>query len=155
MTITDPTNLFGFLIQDLARLLSRTFEHIPGNLQVTRAQARVLAYVTLYKGATQTEIAALMDVQKIVVTKLVDELEQMELIERHPDPSDRRVRRLHVASHAGPVLDHIWQRLSEVSSIALAPLPAERAKILVQDLATIREHLMLHTASQAAKRDTT
>lgn len=154
MTETDPTNLFGFLIQDLARLLSRTFEHIPGNLQVTRAQARVLAYVTFYKGSTQTEIAALMDVQKIVVTKLVDDLEQMELIERHPDPNDRRVRRLHVANHAGPVLDQIWQRLSEVSNIALAPLPAERAKTLLQDLAAIREHLVLHTASLATKRDT-
>ncbi len=153
MAKINPAKLFGFLVQDLARLLSRSFEQLPGDLQVTRAQARVLAYVTFFEGSTQTEIAALMDVQKIVITKLVDELEQMQLIERRPDPNDRRLRRLHVANHAGPVLDHIWERLAEVSNIALAPLPAERAEKLVEDMVTIREHLIARTASQPVRRD--
>ncbi len=140
MTRIDPTNLFGFLIQDIARLLSRAFEQQASELNISRPQARLLAYVALSEGAKQTEIAALMDIQKITLTKLVDGLETMKLIERRPDPSDRRVRRLYMAAGAHSVLDNIWQLLSEVSNAALAPLSSERKLALIEDLATIRDH---------------
>jgi MarR family transcriptional regulator for hemolysin len=154
MTINNPTNLFGFLSQDIARLLSQTFEQQTGELNISRVQARVLAYIAFYEGATQTTIAALMDVQKITLTKLADDLEHMNLIERRPDSSDRRVRRLYMAKDAGPVLDQIWERLSDVSAIALAPLSNARSKALIQDLIIVRDHLTQISAVEPAKKVT-
>jgi len=138
----DPKNLFGFLVQDIARLMSRTFENQQGPIKVTRTQARVLAYISQFEGATQSEIAALMDVQKITLTKLVDSLEEMNLIERRADPADRRIRRLHMAANAHPVLEDIWRRLSDVSDIALMVLPLQRRKAFIQDMISVRRHLI-------------
>lgn len=146
MATIDPKFLFGFQIQDVARLMSRTFENRAGDMKVTRSQARVLGYVSQSEGASQSEIATLMDVQKITLTRLVDELEKMNLIERRPHPDDRRIRRLYLREGTRPVLESIWSRLSEVSDFALAALPADRREAFVQDMVTIRNHLILDNA---------
>jgi len=138
----NPTDLLGFLIQDVARLMSRTFEQQRGELSITRSQARLLAYISLNEGAKQSEIAALMDVQKITLTKMTDDLEKKNLVERRADPADRRVRKLYMTEQAKPVLDGIWQRLLDVSAIALSPVPKARRKQLLVDLMSIRKHLL-------------
>jgi MarR family transcriptional regulator for hemolysin len=142
MSQNNPTQLFGFLIHEIARLLSRTFEQQTSELKVTREQARVLAYIAVNEGAKQADIARLMDVQKIRITKLVDDLEQRALIERRSDPGDRRVKRLYIAQGAQEVLDGIWQRLSEVSDIALASIPPEGRVALIAQLGVIRDTLV-------------
>ncbi len=142
MSKNDPTQLFGFRIHEIARLLSRTFEQQTSQLQVTREQARVLAYIAVNEGAKQADIARLMDVQKIRITKLVDDLEQQALIERRSDPGDRRVNRLYVADGAHEVLDGIWQRLSEVSDIALDSIPSDTREALIAQLGVIRDTLI-------------
>jgi len=143
MKTTDPTDLLGFLIHDLSRLMSRVFERQPGTLKISRTQARVLAYVALYEGANHSEIAGMMDVQKIVLTKLVDDLEAQALIVRRLDQSDRRVKRLYMAPGAQPVLAAIWEQLSVVSDIGLAALPTKKRQAdFLRDLRSVRRHLM-------------
>ncbi|MBV1934670.1 MAG: MarR family winged helix-turn-helix transcriptional regulator [Parvibaculaceae bacterium] len=153
MTNIDPQNLFGFLVQDIARLMSRTFSNKEHGFEVTRAQARVLAYVSLLENANQTEIAALMDIQKIALTRLVDGLEGMGLLERRPDPDDRRVRRLYMPAKAKRELDNIWRHLSDISDLALTALPADRRKAFIQDLVTIRLHLITENTSSTNTAD--
>ena len=153
MTNIDPQNLFGFLVQDIARLMSRTFSNTEHGFEVTRAQARVLAYVSLLENANQSEIAALMDIQKIALTRLVDGLEEIGLIERRPDPADRRVRRLYMPPKAKQILDDIWRHLSDISDVALAALPANRRKAFIQDLVAIRLHLINENTNSTKAAD--
>jgi len=138
----DPTDLLGFLIQDVARLMSRTFEQQHGELSITRSQARLLAYISLNEGAKQSDIALLMDVQKITLSKMTDDLETKNLVERRADPTDRRVRKLYMTADAKPVLEGIWQRLLDVSTIALSAVPKSRRRQFLVDLMSIREHLL-------------
>jgi len=138
----DPTQLFGFLIHEIARLLSRAFEQQTSELKVTREQARVLAYIAVNEGAKQADIARLMDVQKIRITKLVDDLEQKGLIKRKPDPNDRRVKKLYIEDTAQVVLKSIWQRLSDVSDIALSAIPPDQRNVLVTQLSNVRDLLV-------------
>ena len=147
----NPSDLFGFTVQDLARLMSRLFEQQPGQLAISRTQARLLAFVYLYEGSKQSEIAALMDVQKITLTKLVDELEQRQLIKRVPDSCDRRVRRLFMEAGAQSLLEDIWHRLADVSDIALAPLGEERKQAFLNDLSLVRQNLLDLTSSPLIK----
>ena len=61
------------------------------------------------------------------MTHLLDDLERAGLVERRPDPADRRARRI-VATPAGAtLLDELDRRLASVEDTVLAALdPAER-----------------------------
>jgi MarR family transcriptional regulator, transcriptional regulator for hemolysin len=60
-------------------------------------------------GLSQNELAAICEVEPITVARLVDRLEKSGVVERRPDPGDRRIWRLHNLASAQPILDEINQ----------------------------------------------
>ncbi len=101
-----------FLLYDVARLMRvRTDQHarLTG---MTRAQWVLLAWLERRPGISQNELAGLVEVEPISVARLVDRLEARGLVERRLDPSDRRVRRLHLTASAEPMLAtiHAYRR---------------------------------------------
>lgn len=141
-----PNDLFGFIVEDLSRMMRRRFERSFNDngttLGITRGQARVLASVSLNAGITNTELAERLDMQKITLTHLLDFLETQNLVERRPDENDRRKKRLYVTQMASTTLDQIWQVLAEVSGDTISVLPEERAATFIDDLATVRDHML-------------
>ena len=88
---------------------------------------------------SQLALAQHLGVDRTVMTYLLDDLEAAGLIQRHPDPADRRARRI-VATEVGAellvTLDH---RLRMAEADLLAPLDLEARKAFrsqVQLLAT-------------------
>src|SRR3982074_2360874 len=88
MESNAPT--LGFLLHDVARLLRRRFEQNARGPGLTRSQWQVLAYLALNEGINQSGLADLLEIEPITLGRIVDKLETLGLIERHPDPSDRR-----------------------------------------------------------------
>ena len=74
---------------------------------MTRAQGIILSRLSRQPGMTQNEMAGLCEVEPITVGRLVDRLEARGLLERRLDPSDRRIRRLHLLPAAEPILAEI------------------------------------------------
>jgi DNA-binding MarR family transcriptional regulator len=76
---------------------------------------------------TQLVLARRLGLDRTVMTHLLDDLEAAGLVERRPDPADRRARRI-VSTGAGAArLDELDRRLAEVEDVVLASLdPAER-----------------------------
>jgi DNA-binding MarR family transcriptional regulator len=74
---------------------------------MTRAQWVILARVNAKPGLSQNELASLLEVEPISVGRLVDRLEARGLVERRPDPTDRRIWRLHLLPSAEPMLEEI------------------------------------------------
>ena len=95
MEIESPT--LGFLLHEVARLLRKRFEQISRQSGLTRSQWQALAYLDQNEGINQSGLAELLDVEPITLSRILDKLEACELIERHPHPSDRRVRILRLA----------------------------------------------------------
>jgi MarR family transcriptional regulator, transcriptional regulator for hemolysin len=64
----------------------------PGATQfgITRAQWAVLVRLDRSEGLNQSELAEMLDLQPITLTRLLDKLSDSGLIERRPDPDDRR-----------------------------------------------------------------
>ena len=79
---------------------------------------------------TQLALARRLGLDRTVMTHLLDDLERAGLVERRPDPADRRARRI-VATPAGAtLLDELDRRLATVEDTVLAPLdPAERGTL--------------------------
>ena len=136
---------FGFLVQDVARLLKRHFERRARQtgLPLTRRQAAVLVHVSRRQGVSQAEIAGLLDMEAISLVRMLDRLCEEGLVERRAHPTDRRVRTLWLTDAAQPVLARILEINLEIRAEAFAGLPAELRDALIDTLAVIKDNLSM------------
>jgi MarR family transcriptional regulator for hemolysin len=95
------------VLHDVARLLRTRFDQRARARGMTRAQWVILARLSRQPGMSQNELAGICEVEPITIGRLVDRLEARGLVERRPDPSDRRVNRLHLLPAAQPILEEI------------------------------------------------
>ena len=139
MKPNEPT--LGFLLHDVARLLRRRFEQNARGSRLTRSQWQLLAYLAKNEGINQTGLADLLEIEPITLGRIVDKLETLGLIERRPDPSDRRVWLLHLAPAARPKLSQL-RRLGDVTcGEALAGVPEPDTERLLKTLQTLKANL--------------
>jgi DNA-binding MarR family transcriptional regulator len=132
---------FGFLLHDTARLLRRDFERRSKGTGLTRAQWAVLAYVARSEGSNQAALADMLDIEPITLVRLLDKLEAAGLVERRPDPADRRVRRLFLTAATGPLLEQLQGLASETREAALAGLSDAERQQLTDLLMKVRGNL--------------
>src|ERR1700735_2281564 len=96
---------FAFIINDVARMLRTYADYKGAQFGVTRAQWAVLVRLDRCEGLKQSELAEMLDLQPITLTRLLDKLDDGGLIERRADPADRRAKRLFLMPTARPLLD--------------------------------------------------
>lgn len=89
----DDSN-FGFLLNDVARLMRYRFDGKARTLGVTRPQWRFLLLLARNPGESQAMLADLLEVERITLCRMIDRLQEAELLERRPDSADRRVWRI-------------------------------------------------------------
>ncbi|WP_366657547.1 MarR family transcriptional regulator [Fodinicurvata sp. EGI_FJ10296] len=131
----------GFLLNDIARLMRLSFERKAGPGSLSRAQWSVLANLDRNDGISQAELACLLEVDPVTVTRLVDRLVAAELVVRSPDPDDRRVHRLSLTAHAQPHLARMAEIAGIVRSEALDGLEPEEVERFTRVADHIRSNL--------------
>jgi MarR family transcriptional regulator, transcriptional regulator for hemolysin len=139
-----PSRTLGFLLNDVARLLRKRFEQQAraGALGLTRAQSSVLAHLARQEGLNQAALAQLLEIEPITLARLLDRLQAVRLIERRPDPKDRRAHLLYLTEAAYPLLDRIFTLAEAVREDAMAGIgEAERAR-LIEILAVMKSNLI-------------
>src|SRR5204862_872770 len=105
----NPRREFAFVLNDVARMLRTYADQRARRLGITRAQWAVLARLEHHEGLKQSELAEILDLQPITLTRLVDRLSASGLIERRADPNDRRAKRLYLKPAARPRVDPLAQ----------------------------------------------
>ena len=98
---------FAFTIMDVARLLKTYADQRARQFGISRAQWAVLIRIDRNEGLKQSELADMLDLQPITLTRLLDRLADNGLIERRADPNDRRANRLYLKPAAKPLLDRL------------------------------------------------
>ena len=109
-----------FTISDVGRLLRTYADQKARRFGQTRAQWAVLLKLERHEGLKQSDLAEYLDIQPITLTRLVDRLCDNGLIERRPDPNDRRAKRLYLTPAARPLLDRIAVQVEELAETVLA-----------------------------------
>lgn len=99
----------GFLLADAQRLLRRRFERAAETegLGLTASEARTLAYIAVYEGRRQTALADIMNVDPMTLVGYLDALEAKGLVERCPDPTDRRAKLVRPSPTAAAMVERI------------------------------------------------
>src|ERR1700749_397765 len=103
----SPSRTLGFVLNDVARLMRKRFEQRAraAALGLTRGQAAVLANLARQEGINQVSLSKTLDLEPIPRAGLLDRLQAAALIERRPDPKDRRAHLLYLTEAAYPLLD--------------------------------------------------
>src|SRR6202789_1598438 len=132
---------FSFIINDVARMLRTYADYKGAQFGVTRAQWAVLARLDRFEGLKQSELAEMLDLQPITLTRLLDRLCDSGLIERRADPNDRRAKRLYLTPAARPMLERLGDLGDELMGTALAGVQREAIEKMVAQLAIVKENL--------------
>ncbi|MGB5094118.1 MAG: MarR family transcriptional regulator [Parvibaculum sp.] len=152
MMPTNPDRSIGFLVGDCSRILRRGFNERVTALGLTQAQWRALVYLSRNQGLNQVRLAELLEVQPITVARLIDKLVAIGLVERRPDPQDRRAQRLFLSSTSAPLLDRLWATANALHEFAYAGMTDEEQTQLIELLLKLRSNLIKSPAYGTASR---
>jgi MarR family transcriptional regulator for hemolysin len=129
------------MIMEVARLLKTYADQRARQYGMTRAQWAVLFRLDRSEGLKQSELAELLDLQPITLTRLLDRLSDNGLIERRADPNDRRVNRLFLTPAARPLLERLTVLGEDMMGTVLAGLDAKTSERMLRDLGLVKENL--------------
>jgi len=104
---SQNTRDIGLRLSAVARMLRQEFDRAVAELGITRSQWTMIVVVARRPGATQREIAEVLDVSEASAGRLIDRLCADGLLERHEHPDDRRARVVSVTEKARPLLDKL------------------------------------------------
>ena len=103
-----------FLLHDVARLMRVDADKRARAHGMTRAQWGILIWLERQPGLSQKELSEILEVEPITVARLIDRLEARGMVERRPDPKDRRIWRLHLCAPAYGVLGEIDRQRTQM-----------------------------------------
>jgi DNA-binding MarR family transcriptional regulator len=137
----DLSRNFGFLLNDVARLLRTAYDRRIRKLGLTRAQWWVLTHLYRSNGVTQTELAETLEIEKPTLGRLLDRLEAKGWVRREHDASDRRVWRVLLTDEVEPALNTMRTIAAELRRDALVGISVEERERFVDTLLAIKENL--------------
>ena len=134
-----------FEIGETAHALRKAFDRRAVGMGVTRAQWKVLFRLERQPGLRQIELADMLDIEPITLSRIVDRLEEAGFVERVADPADRRAWRLHVTARAQPLIAKLHAVADEMIAEAFAGIDPDEIAITRKVLGRVRDN-----ASRAA-----
>src|SRR4029079_11007582 len=147
MANTDP--YIGAVIFDVARLLRTEFDRRVRRLGITRAQWLVLTRLHRRPGASLSELAEMMEVEKATAGRMIDRLVANGWVERRTARDDRRVKRVYLTDDAERVHKRIWRVAEQTVDAALTDLSSQESKQLMLLLQRIKTTLVATDSGEA------
>lgn len=137
----DLSRNFGFILNDVARLMRTTFDRRVKALGLTRSQWWVLNHLFRNDGVTQSELADILEVKKATLGRLLDRMEQKGWIRREGHAGDRRAKRVFLTQEVEPAIKAMRTAAAEMRRDALSGLPAAEQEQFVDALLAIKSNL--------------
>lgn len=143
----------SWLVTDTARLMRTVFDRRAKVLGLTRPQW--LAIVSLHRrpGASQSELADMMEIEKAPAGRIVDRMEEKGLVERRPDPGDRRINRIYLTARGEQIFEAIYPLSVQTVRDALTDLSLKDRDQLAHLLTRIKSTLVAIAESDLQPED--
>ena len=127
----------AFLLSQVGIHASRRFAERIAAVDLNPPLFRILNLVDAREGQSQQAIGAAIEVPASRMVALVDELEQRGLVERRPDPKDRRIRALFLTAKGRKTLTRgreIAKQHEKDLTEGMAPADRKRLVDLLQKI---------------------
>jgi MarR family transcriptional regulator, transcriptional regulator for hemolysin len=143
MAIATPhlERSLSFLFADISRLARKEFDRRVRDLGLTRAQWLFLYYLARQPGCTQSDLAELLQMEKITVSRQADRLEKAGWIKRSDSAEDARAYRLKLTPRAGRIIAQLEARAERLRNDYLEGLSLRRRASLLADLTLVKANL--------------
>ncbi len=133
---------FGFILNDVARLLRVTYDRRIKCLGLTRSQWWVLTHLYRNDGTTQSELADVLEIEKATLGRLLDRMEAKGWVRREADANDRRAKRVYLTEEVEPAMLTMRKIAAGVRRDALQGLSEEQQDLFLDTLLTIKANLL-------------
>lgn len=137
----DLSRNFGFILNDVARLMRTAFDRRVKALGLTRSQWWVLNHLFRNDGATQSELAEILEVEKATLGRLLDRMEQKGWVRREGHAGDRRAKRVFLTKEVEPAIKTMRTAAADMRRDALAGLSTVQQEQFVDTLLAIKANL--------------
>jgi DNA-binding MarR family transcriptional regulator len=131
----------GTMLAQVSRLLRRSFDERARGIGVTRPQWGVLHLLNSNAGINQGGLAELLEVEPITLGRMIDRLQDAQLVERRPDPADRRAWRLFLTDKGQQLLDELRPFADQTYEMALEGVSEADFRVVMSVLARMRGNL--------------
>ncbi|MBN3790211.1 MarR family transcriptional regulator [Burkholderia sp. Ac-20353] len=135
-------NRIGYLIADVSRLYGRLYDRRAKQLGVTRAQSRVLAYLTWKGEMNQARLAEWLEIAPISLTRLLDRMESCGWIERVANDDDRRAFVIRLTDKSREIFPQMLEVGDTVAEDGLRGLTSDESDTLIRLLGRVRHNLI-------------
>jgi DNA-binding MarR family transcriptional regulator len=129
------------LMRESSRMYAKLFGKRFRELKLTPEEARTLAHLSAGETMRQRQLADLMHVQPIALSRLVDRLESRGFAERRPSPSDRRAKEIHLTAKGRAAARKILAINDGLAAQLADHLETDELAILVKGLGVVRQAL--------------
>lgn len=145
----DDDGYIGYVLSDLARLIRTVFDRRVRDIGMTRAQWLVLTRLYRRPGASQTELADMLESDRASAGRMIDRMEKGGWLERRADSVDRRVNRLFLTAEARRLHARMWAIAESTIDDALSPLNAIERERFTDMAARVKGRLQLLAGADA------
>jgi DNA-binding MarR family transcriptional regulator len=123
----------------IARRLQKKFNN--ASLNITIEQWSVLYHLWKQDGISQQELCNATFRDKPSITRLVDNLEKLDLVKRVASESDRRINKIYVTKHSIKLQEQTMELAEETLNEALESVPADRIEVCKEVLQVVYDNL--------------
>ena len=133
---------FGFILNDVARLLRKVYDRRVRSLGLTRSQWWVVTHLYRSEGVTQSELADILELERASLGRLLDRLEAKGWVRREADAKDRRAKRVYLTAQVEEPMRTMRSIAAGVRGDALSGLSPAQQDRFVDTLLRIKGNLM-------------
>jgi DNA-binding MarR family transcriptional regulator len=138
VTVPDEENDLGDLFWAVARRLRHASSALLERWDITPGQARALRVLAGHGGMRLSQLSDHLHIAPRSTTEVVDALEERGLVERRPDPTDRRATRVTLTPRGAEVADEIGRARRGQADRTFGTLPLEDQHHLARILRALR-----------------
>jgi MarR family transcriptional regulator for hemolysin len=140
MSLDLKRQLIAQLVES-SRLLRNYIDHRAKARGTTRAQWIVLFRLREQEGLSQVDLADVLELQPISLVRLLDRLVEHGLLERRPDPRDRRANRLFLTTSGRQLVDELDSLRDAIAIDVLGDIPDNSIQASLDTLRDVKDRI--------------